>query len=335
MSFLAKLIMSFLDKLKGLFGGKNEADGSGKKEDASDSTTQKGDAQKSAAKKHASKKRAGKLDVAKRFELDKHAFNGTMSQFRVAKDFTTGKTVGLKFLDVEKSKHFEARFAGLKKPSEGEIALKLSHESIVETFEVGMTTLNEPYIMMEYINGPGLDTLVNDRSDQLVGRRVKLIKQMAAAIQAVHQAGYIHRDICPRNFICHKSLEWLKLIDFGLTVPDKPEFKRPGNRTGTPLYMAPEIVRRRPTDNRVDIFAFGVTCYRLLVFEHPWSSADTTGKAALKHDTRPPTPVEQHNPNLDKVLVKAVMSCIEADPNDRPESMEHFLRMIRRVENEE
>lgn len=321
--------MSFLDKLKGLFGAKS-GDGDPEKQNAAQDQ-----ASGSAAKKPAPKKRAGKLDVAKRFELDKHAFNGTMSQFRVAKDFTTGNTVGIKFLDIEKSKLFESRFVGLKKPSEGEIALKLSHESIVETYEVGVTTLNEPYILMEYINGPGLDSLVNDKSERLKGRRVKLIRQMAEAIKAVHKAGFIHRDICPRNFICHESLEWLKLIDFGLTVPDQPEFKRPGNRTGTPLYMAPEIVRRRPTDHRVDIFAFGVTCYRLLVFEHPWSSADTTGKAALKHDTRPPTPIEQHNPKINPALAKAVMCCIEPDPNNRPETMEHFLRMIRRVENEE
>lgn len=309
--------MSFLDRLKGLFGG-NRQSGSGQQESILNR-----------------KKRATtKLDVATRFELDKHAFNGTMSQFRVAKDFTTGNVVGLKFLDIEKSKQFEARFTGLNKPSEGEIALSLSHENIVETYEIGVTTNNQPYILMEYINGPGLDALINDRSERLKGRRVKLIRQMASAIEAVHKAGFIHRDICPRNFICHESLEWLKLIDFGLTVPDKPEFKRPGNRTGTPLYMAPEIVRRRATDHRVDIFAFGVTCYRLLVFEHPWSSTDTTGKAALKHDTRPPKPITDHNPDLNRDLVKAVMGCIEADPGNRPESMGHFLRMIRKVEHE-
>ncbi|MEE2640132.1 MAG: serine/threonine-protein kinase [Planctomycetota bacterium] len=318
--------MSFLDKIKGLFG-------SGNKETVKPGAGNAGGG-KSKASKPATGKRGGKLDVATRFELDKHAFNGTMSQFRVARDFTSGKTVGLKFLDVEKSKQFEDRFVGLKKPAEGEIALQLSHKSIVETYEVGITTLNEPYILMEYIDGPGLDTLINSRSEKLAGRRVPLIKQMAAAIQGVHKAGFIHRDICPRNFICHHSLEWLKMIDFGLTVPDQPPFRKPGNRTGTPLYMAPEIVRRRATDKRVDIFAFGVTCYRMLVFDHPWSSTDTTGKAALKHDTRPPVHLDKLNPNLNRDLVKAVMACMEASPDDRPESMEHFLRMIRRVEHE-
>lgn len=317
--------MSFFDKIKSLFAGKKS------KDDAEPKAGGDGSKADNSAQK---KKKHGKLDVAKRFELDKHAFNGTMSKFRVAKDFTTGGTVGLKFLDVDKSKQFEQRFVGLKKPSEGEIALQLSHECIVETYEVGVTTNNQPYILMEYIDGPGLDTLINERSEKLQGRRVKLIRQMANAIKAVHAAGYIHRDICPRNFICHKSLEWLKLIDFGLSVPNKPEFKRPGNRTGTPIYMAPEIVRRRATDQRVDIFAFGVTCYRLMVFDHPWSSTDTTGKAALKHDTRPPIPITDVKPDINPDLAKAIMACIEPEPNKRPESMDHFLRMIRKVENE-
>jgi len=311
--------MSFFDKIKGLFGKKDDTssvDSDGKQKAP---VVRKGE----------------KLDVATRFELDKHAFNGTMSQFRVAREFATGKTVGLKFLDVEKSKQFEERFTGLKKPSEGEIALKLIHDRVVQTYEVGKTTQNQPYILMEYINGPGLDTLINERSERLNGKRVKLIKQMAEAIGAVHHAGFIHRDVCPRNFICHESLDWLKLIDFGLSVPDEPNFRRPGNRTGTPLYMAPEIVRRRSTDKRVDIFAFGVTCFRLLVFDHPWSSSDTTGKAALAHDSRPPIELNSLNPKLNPDLVKAVMACIKPNPNDRPESMEHFLRMIRKVEHEE
>lgn len=331
---LSDNIQKLVDTVKGWFGRKNDSDTGGSESDSSNTSDNEPSTAKPERKKQ-KPRRGGKLDVATRFELDKHAFNGTMSQFRVAKEFATGKRVGLKFLDVEKSKQFEDRFIGLKKPPEGEIALKLSHEHVVDTYEVGMTTTNQPYILMEYIEGPGLDTLINERSERLAGFRVNLIKQMASAIGAVHEAGFIHRDICPRNFICHKSLEWLKLIDFGLTVPDQPEFRRPGNRTGTPLYMAPEIVRRRPTDHRVDIFAFGVTCFRLLVFDHPWGSSDTTGKAALAHDTRAPLELLELNPKLNKDLAKAVMACISPQPDDRPESMKHFLRMVRRVENEE
>ena len=70
----------------------------------------------------------------------------------------------------------------------------------------------------------------------------------------------------------------------------------PGNRTGTPLYMAPEIVRRKPTDLRVDIFSLGVTAYQMWTFDFPWPSTDPTGKGALHHDSREPTPITKLGP---------------------------------------
>ena len=82
--------------------------------------------------------------------------------------------------------------------------------------------------------------------------------------------------------MCSKDATSLKLIDFGLTVPAEKEFMLPGNRTGTPNYMAPEVVRRKPTDQRLDIFAFGVSMYELFAFELPWQRGDD-GRAAMAH----------------------------------------------------
>jgi len=272
-----------------------------------------------------------RLDVSARFELDRQAFSGTMSNFRRAKEIGTGRIVGIKFLDSEKSAYFEARFKGLNKPSEGEIGMRIKHPRVVETYEYGLTTTGQQYIIMEYIDGIGLNTALNSEDAGLAGHRLKLIREMAEGLDAVHKAGFIHRDICPRNFICAEDFAELKLIDFGLTVPDKPEFRQPGNRTGTPLYMAPEIVRRRTTDRRVDIFALGVTVYRLCTFRHPWGIADTTGKAALAHDTVAPDDILKHRPDLDPVLAETIMSCLSASPANRPESCEHFLNRIRKV----
>ena len=276
-----------------------------------------------------------RLDISARFRLDRHAFTGTRSKFHVVQEIGTKKVYGLKILDDEKTAYFNARFKGLKKPSEGEIALKIKHPNIVETYEYGLTTTGKQYIIMEYINGPGLDILIRRRDASVFPDRLKLIREMASAIQTVHDHGFIHRDVCPRNFICFNDLSWLKLIDFGLTVPDEPPYRLPGNRTGTPQYMAPEIVRRRATDHRVDIFSFGVTAYRFLTMEHPWGSTDTTGKAALAHDSSAITPILQHRPSLNKSLARAVHQCLEIDPNKRLDSCKKFLSAIRNVEHED
>ena len=71
---------------------------------------------------------------------------------------------------------------------------------------------------------------------------------------------------------------------------------QPGNRTGTPNYMAPELVRRRPTDQRLDVFAFGVTAYEFCTFELPWLRG-TDGMAAMTHD-RPPADIHKHCPQI-------------------------------------
>ena len=157
---------------------------------------------------------------------------------------------------------------------------------------------------------------------------------MVEALKAVHDAGYIHRDVCPRNYICNKELTNIKLIDFGLTVPDREEFHRPGNRTGTPQYMAPEIVRRRATDKRLDIFAFGVTMYRMLTFEHPWGPTDTTGMAALAHDQRRADDIRKHRPDLNEKLAETVHKCLEINKENRFPDCKRLLQSIRKVESE-
>ena len=279
-------------------------------------------------------KKKERLDVSSRFQVNCHAFSGTMSKFHVVKEIGTGDLYGIKFLDREKTEYFKARFKGLKKPGEGVIAMQISHPLIVETYEYGVTTTGIEYILMEYINGTGLDSVVHSKKKEVLPHRLKMIRQMAESVQAVHDAGFIHRDVCPRNFICHDKFSAVKMIDFGLTIPNEPPYRLPGNRTGTPQYMAPEIVRRRATDSRVDVFAFGVTIYRLLTFEHPWGSTDTTGMAALTHDTVGVTDIKEHRPDLNEKLAQAVHRCIEVDPEKRFESCKHFLSAIRTVKQE-
>jgi len=275
-----------------------------------------------------------RLDVSSRFLVDRHAFTGTMSKFHVVKEIGSGDLYGIKFLDREKTEYFKMRFKGLDKPSEGAIAMQISHPLIVETYEHGVTTTGIDYILMEYIKGVGMDSVVHSKKKEVVPHRLKMIRQMAKSVQVVHDAGFIHRDVCPRNFICHDDYSSVKMIDFGLTIPDEAPYRLPGNRTGTPQYMAPEIVRRRATDSRVDVFAFGVTVYRLLTFEHPWGSTDTTGMAALTHDTAAVTDISEHRPDLNEKLARAVHRCIEVNPEKRFKTCKHFLTAISTVKTE-
>lgn len=272
-----------------------------------------------------------RVDFRDRFELMREAVHGTMSQFYQARDRQTGQIVGLKILDAEQHAAFEARFEGLNKPSEGRIARQLFHPGIVRTDECGITTNGEPYLVMEYLDGQGLNTLISTQDERLTrilrAKRSSILIQAAEALAAVHEAGFIHRDVCPRNFVVSPRMDAVKLIDFGLTVPDLPEFRAPGNRTGTPRYMAPEIVRRRATDQRVDIFSFGVTAFELFAGESPWSGVVTGGDVAMR-EGRPAANLLDLCADADPAMAAAIQRCLEPDPADRPQTMREFLADI-------
>ena len=276
----------------------------------------------------------GKVDVASRYEILREAVSGTMSNFNMARDRETGNIVGLKVLDKAKTDALEARFKGLKKPTEGEIASTFNHPRIVKTLYHGMTTNDEQFVVMEFLDGPGLNSLIIGRSKLLDGNRLALARQAAEALEAVHEAGFIHRDICPRNFVCSKDASSLTLIDFGLTLPAEKEFMLPGNRTGTPNYMAPEVVRRKTTDQRLDIFAYGVSMYELFAFELPWQRGDT-GQAAMTHGQSAPPPLRKFYPKINPTLEAAIHKCMESEPENRFPTITQYLKAISRLKHED
>jgi serine/threonine-protein kinase len=276
----------------------------------------------------------GKVDIAKRYEILREAVSGTMSNFHMARDRETNQIVGLKILDKAKTDALEARFKGLDKPTEGEIAVKFDHPRIVKTYSHGLTTNDEQFLVMEFLDGPGLNSLIIGRSPNLDNHRLTLARHAAQALEAVHNAGYIHRDICPRNFVCEKDCSALKLIDFGLTVPAEKEYMLPGNRTGTPNYMAPEVVRRKATDFRLDIFAYGVSMYELFAFDLPWQRG-SDGRAAMGHGQSDPPPLKKFYPKINPTLEAAIHKCMEADPEKRFASISQFLKAISRLKHED
>ena len=271
---------------------------------------------------------SGKVDLWKRFERMRESTSGTMSTFYKVRDLKTGEILGLKVVDDAKAAPVEARYKSLGKQTEGEIGKQISGPNIVQIKEWGTATTGDPFIVQEFIEGSLLHSLISAKKQFTPAERLDLVRQAATAIAAVHDAGFVHRDICPRNFILQPDGR-LVLIDFGLTVPDKPAFLQPGNRVGTPNYMAPEVVRRRQADKRLDIFSFGITAYEICTGQSPWPKG-SSGKAAMAHDT-PPNDIREGWPEIPSPLATAIMACLSAEPDRRPESMARFLTAISSV----
>ncbi len=271
---------------------------------------------------------SARVQLERRYERLQESVTGTMSQFYKARDHETGAVVGLKIIDPKKLEPIEGRYKGLGKPSEGEIGQKITGPNIVKTLAWGTSSDGRPYVVQEFVEGTLLHTLLSTRKPLSPPKRLDLVRQAATALAAVHKAGFVHRDVCPRNFILRPDGA-LVLIDFGLTVPDKPVFLQPGNRIGTPNYMAPEVVRRRQADKRLDVFSFGVTAYEICTLDLPWPRG-ASGKAALAHDT-PPADIRERWPEIPRPLADAIMACIAAEPAHRPETLDAFLTRIKGV----
>jgi serine/threonine protein kinase len=241
-----------LGKLKGLFGSKKPA---------------------------GTAPRMKRVNIDRRFTLISLTGQGSMSKVHKAVDNENGRTICLKVQHFEKQAAANARTAADQKPPEGVIASKVNHPHVVRTYEFGMTPKGDHFLVMEFIDGFSLQFIREARSADLA-QKLELLAQAAEGLAAVHAAGFIHHDIGPKNFLVNREQQ-VKLIDFGLAIPDTAVFRKPGNRTGTLLYMAPELIRRETIDNRIDIFSFGAMAFEFLTDRLPYDANEANSMAAL------------------------------------------------------
>jgi serine/threonine protein kinase len=275
-----------------------------------------------------------RIDVKKRFDLLGRTGQGSMSKVWRARDRETGKTICLKLLDKEKTAKFAARFPGLDRPLEGAVCTALRHKNIVQTFEYGITTQGEQYLIMELIDGVGFNFLIETNSKSLNGKRIEYLIQMCDAMEYIHNQRYLHRDICPRNIMLTNE-GVVKVIDFGLTIPYTPAFCKPGNRTGTPDYLAAELIARRTTDHRVDLFALGVTAYELITGSLPWEKSRGSMEVLQKHTNQPGRNPRELRPDLDDATVRLLLKAVDRDPAQRFQTAGDMREAFKNLPNQD
>jgi serine/threonine protein kinase len=285
----------------------------------------------------AGKKGLKRANIARRFELSGRTGQGSMSKVYRAYDNEIGRIVCLKVLDRLKTQRFEQRFRAMgltDKPSEGEICMALRHENIVRTYEHGLTTDGDPYLVMEWVEGHGLNYLIETRNAALTGNRVNYLGQLCDAVQYMHDTKYLHRDLCPRNVMIDQD-GVLKLIDFGLTIPYTPQFCQPGNRTGTADYLAPEIIKRKATDHRVDLFALGVTAFEVFTGALPWERSPSSEETLRRHLNTPARDPKELNPQLDDDLCAVLRRAVDREPTARFPTAAAFKEALKKLDRQD
>jgi serine/threonine protein kinase len=237
---------------------------------------------------------------------------------------------------------------GASNSAEGRIALRrfereaqatagLSSQHTIRVFDFGITREGTFYYVMELLAGRDLESLVREFGPVPADRVVYLLRQAAHSLADAHARGLVHRDIKPANiYVCRMGLEYdfIKVLDFGLVKSnDKTSMQETlltseHTTTGTPAFMAPEVILgTSDVDRRADVYALGCVAYYLLtgqlVFE-----ADTRMQMLMHHVQTPPMPPSQRTElPIPRELEQLVMSCLEKDPNKRPQDAERLFEL--------
>jgi len=232
-----------------------------------------------------------RVNLSRRYAIVAETGQGSMSKVYRAVENESGRTVCLKVQNAVKADAAAARAGGADRPGEGEIGMRVVHANVVRTLDFGVSTRREHYVVMEFIDGQSLQFAREACTTPRLADKLELLAQAADGLAALHAAGFIHHDVGPRNFLVDRESR-VKLIDFGLTVPDTPAFRRPGNRTGTLLYMAPELVRREPIDTRIDVFSFGALAFEFLTGKLPYDATNSMAQMIQRMNQEPLDPAK-------------------------------------------
>ncbi|WZO96517.1 serine/threonine-protein kinase [Isosphaeraceae bacterium EP7] len=282
--------------------------------------------------------RKGRVDVSSRFvTLADVTGQGTMSKVYRVLDNESGQTACLKIQDRDKNAAAGARTTQEERPAEGAIGAAIVHPNVVRTIEYGLTTRDEHYMLMEHIDGVSLQHVRETIRLNLRGR-LKLLIQAAEGFNAVVEAGFIHHDINPRNVLVNRQ-NIVKVIDFGLTIPNTAAFRKPGNRTGALAYMAPEVIRREAIDETIDIFAFGAMAYEFLTNALPYGNPTVGNKMAamIQRVNSPPIDPAIANPKLPASLCEVLRKTLARKEDRWPSfaTLAVALAEIRETETKE
>jgi serine/threonine-protein kinase len=197
---------------------------------------------------------------------------------------------------------------------EGDWNLSFDHPNIVHTFFAGKQA-ETYYLVLEFLPGQSLLHQINFAPHLLHKRRLHLACTMADTVMHVHEKGAIHRDVNPKNFMFNAT-EDLKLIDFGICISAYDRVLARAGATGTPSYMAPEVVVNKHYNVQTDVYALGVTLYELFTGRKPFLTSDPTSLTMQHLSVHAPRPREI-NPMISPELDMAILRAIEKKPQER------------------
>jgi len=268
-----------------------------------------------------------------RYELVAELGRGAMGVVYKARDpridrFVAVKTVSLLGASPEEALEYRDRFF-----QEAQAVGRLVHPGIVTVFDAGEEPeTRTPYIVMEYIDGVALSTLLSNNAGKLtLDRALQLTEELAEALDCAQGQGVVHRDIKPANILVTNTGH-AKITDFGIAKLNLAHLTLPGHVLGTPAYMSPEQLNGEPLDGRSDLFSLGVILYSMVSGYRPFQgdSVTTVCFKLANHDPLPPSALDPELPHgVDAIIMRAMAK----DPAQRYQRGLEFALDVRELKD--
>ncbi len=261
--------------------------------------------------------------IAERYEILERIGSGGMSDVYKAKCHKLNRYVAIKVLKPEYSedKTFVSKFK-----AEAQAAAGLMHANIVNVYDVGEEN-GIYYIVMELVEGITLKKYIEKKGVLGVREAVSIAIQVAQGIDAAHKHNIVHRDIKPQNIIISKEGK-VKVTDFGIARAASSNTIN-SSVMGSVHYISPEQARGGYSDEKSDIYSFGITLYEMLTGRVPFEG-DTTVAIALQHIQDEIVSPRQYVPEIPVSVEKIVLKCTQKRTERRYQNMTDLIADLKR-----
>ena len=276
--------------------------------------------------------------VAGKYRVTARVAKGGMAWIFRAEQLPLGRVVALKLLTPpgdERSSTLETRFL-----REAATCARLRHPNTVTLYDYGAQEDGTFYMVMEFVEGRTLAQEIRNRGPIEPTRAVRIAMEILRSLQEAHSAGIVHRDLKPSNIMLADTMEGesVKVLDFGiakiLEEVETDHITADSQFIGSPGYMAPEQIARKPVDGRTDLYALGVVMFEMLTGKVPFKGK-TPVQTLMAHLKDDPPPVSKLCPTpIPESLTQIIASCLSKDLAGRPVSAADMRRQLRDVLHE-
>lgn len=214
-------------------------------------------------------------------------------------------------------------------PREFNALNKLDHPGVISVHKMG-TIADVLFIEMDWVVGPTLDGMLENGKPLELNRAVEIVSLVCDSLAYCHGAGVVHRDVKPSNILMRDE-EIPVLFDFGLAQDDEDPHAEPGRLYATPMTASPEQIRAEGSvDGRADIYALGITLFRLASGKLPFYG-ERMDLLRMHAEFDPPTP-QSINKHVPDGLQEVIQQAIRKDPNDRFDTAAEFATALRSLD---